>query len=257
MVIRVNKTKDYTVMSNVHLRDKRLSLKAKGLLSMMLSLSEEWNYSIAGLAAISKENETAIKTALGELRDCGYLVITKKMPNQTKSGRIEYEYDIYEQPQGKQATEKQGLENLPLENQGLENPGQLNTKESITYVLSIEEENTKKKSAEALPSVDAASLATEFDILWKLYPRKEGKSNAFKDYEKARKDKKNPVTMEEVQRGIERYVKYITAAKTERRFIKQGSTWFHQRCWEDEYQGGNTDGGITGDSPKARIGNYV
>ena len=93
--------------------------------------------------------------------------------------------------------------------------------------------------------------------MWKLYPRKEGKSNALKDYIKARKDKKNPVTMEEVQRGIERYVKYITAAKTERRFIKQGSTWFHQRCWEDEYQGVNTDGGSKGDSPKARIGNYI
>ena len=131
MIIRVNKTKNYTVMSNAHLQDKRLSLKAKGLLSMMLSLSEEWNYSVAGLAAISKENETAIKTALGELKVCGYLVITKKMPHQTRSGRIEYEYDIYELPQtaGKQEVEKQEVENLPLENQGLENLGQLNTKE--------------------------------------------------------------------------------------------------------------------------------
>ena len=259
MIIRVNKTKNYTVMSNAHLQDKRLSLKAKGLLSMMLSLSEEWNYSVAGLAAISKENETAIKTALGELKVCGYLVITKKMPHQTRSGRIEYEYDIYELPQtaGKQEVEKQEVENLPLENQGLENLGQLNTKELNTKELSTKEENTNEKSADALPSTDAASLEAEFDILWKLYPRKEGKSNALKDYIKARKDKKNPVTMEEVQRGIERYVKYITAAKTERRFIKQGSTWFHQRCWEDEYQGVNTDGGSKGDSPKARIGNYI
>ena len=71
--------------------------------------------------------------------------------------------------------------------------------------------------------------------MWELYPKKEGKSNAERDYIKARKDKKNPVTFEEVKQGIERYLAHIKAEKTERRYIKQGSTWFHQRCWEDEY----------------------
>lgn len=121
-VIRVNKTRDYTVMSNYHLKDKRLSLKAKGLLSLMLSLSDEWSYSIAGLVAISKENETAIKSTLKELKGCGYLTVTKKMPNETDSGRIEYEYNIYELPQ-----EKQEVENL-----GVENQVQLNTKKATT-----------------------------------------------------------------------------------------------------------------------------
>lgn len=131
-VIRVNKTKDYTVMSNHHFKDKKLSLKAKGLLSQMLSLPDNWDYTIEGLSYINKDNVTAINTALKELRDNGYLVVTKLYPNQTHSGRIEYVYDIYEQPIDIQEVEKQGIEILPLEIQGIENQGQLNTKESST-----------------------------------------------------------------------------------------------------------------------------
>ena len=126
-IIRVNKTKDYTIMSNYHFKEKEMSLKAKGLLSEMLSLPDEWDYSIEGLTKINKENETSIKTTLDELKHFKYLIVTKKMPNETASGRIEYIYDIYEQPYRKQEGEKQGLENLGVENQGLENQGQYNT----------------------------------------------------------------------------------------------------------------------------------
>ena len=122
--IRVNKTKNYSVISNYHFKDKRLSLKAKGLLSQMLSLPDNWNYTIAGLVAINKENESAIKSALEELKNNDYLVITKLMPNETKTGRIEYVYDIYETP--KQEGKKQGVENLGVEFLGVENQGQLN-----------------------------------------------------------------------------------------------------------------------------------
>lgn len=131
-VIRVNKSKDYTVMSNAHLRDRDLSLKAKGLLSQMLSLPEEWNYTVEGLCTINKESKTAIESALGELKEVGYLVVIKLMPNQTKTGRIEYEYNIYEQPIGKQGVEKQGVENQGLEFQGVENNSLLNTDISNT-----------------------------------------------------------------------------------------------------------------------------
>lgn len=122
--IRVNKTKNYSVISNYHFKDKRLSLKAKGLLSQMLSLPDNWNYTIAGLVAINKENESAIKSALEELKNNDYLVITKLMPNETETGRIEYVYDIYETP--KQEGKKQGVENLGVEFLGVENQGQLN-----------------------------------------------------------------------------------------------------------------------------------
>lgn len=74
-VIRVHKSKNFTVMSNVHLRDKNLSLKSKGLLSMMLSLPDDWEYSIAGLCKICKENETAIKSSINELKYFGLSLI--------------------------------------------------------------------------------------------------------------------------------------------------------------------------------------
>lgn len=131
-VFRVNKTKNFTVMSNHHLRDKNLSFKAKGLLSQMLSLPEEWDYSIAGLVATSKENETAVKSTLNELKEAGYLRVTKLMPNQTGSGRIEYIYDIYEQPYDKQAVEKQGVEVQGVEFQAVEYQGQRNKEKRNT-----------------------------------------------------------------------------------------------------------------------------
>lgn len=134
-IIRVNKTKNYTVMSNIHLKEKEMSLKAKGLLSVMLSVSDDWNFSIAGLAAICKENETAIKSALNELKQFGYLVVTKKCPSETESGRIEYEYNVYEQPQKIQEVEKQGVEILGVEILGVENQGQLNTNNKNTNKL--------------------------------------------------------------------------------------------------------------------------
>ena len=105
-VIKVEKNKNYTVMSNYHLKEQDMSLKAKGLLSVILSLPEDWNYSIAGLVAICKENETSIKSTLEELKQFGYLKVIKKMPNETSSGRIEYEYIIYEK--------KQDIENTKL-----------------------------------------------------------------------------------------------------------------------------------------------
>ena len=144
--IRVHKTKNYTVMSNTHLRDKNLSLKAKGLLSVMLSLPDNWEYSIAGLVAISKENETAVKSALNELKDNNYVVVIKEKPTKNNGGRIKYSYDVYEEPK-KQGTEKQWVENLWVEFQGIESNTQLNTKESSTNkqntdILNIKMDNT-------------------------------------------------------------------------------------------------------------------
>ena len=140
-IIRMNKSSDYTVMSNTHLKEKNMSLKAKGLLSLMLSLRDDWEYSVEGLVSICKESEVAVKSALNELKKFNYLKVTKLLPNQTETGRIEYIYDIFEKPQ--QDIEKQGVENLgveilDVEIQALENQGQLNTKE-----LNTKELNTK------------------------------------------------------------------------------------------------------------------
>lgn len=95
-VIRVEKRKGYTIMSNYHLRDKNLSLKAKGLLSIMLSLPDEWHYNVRGLAAICKEGVTSISSTLKELEQWGYM--RRHQPN--TGGKFgEIEYIIYETPQ--------------------------------------------------------------------------------------------------------------------------------------------------------------
>lgn len=97
-VFRVERTRDYTVMSNHHLKDMNLSLKAKGLLSMMLSLPDTWNYTTRGLAAICKEGVDAIGSAVRELEGAGYIV---RRLLRGQGGRItDTEYVIYEQPQG-------------------------------------------------------------------------------------------------------------------------------------------------------------
>ena len=93
---RVNKNRDYTVMSNHHLRDRNLSLRAIGLLSKMLSLPDDWDYSVPGLVAICQESKNIIQGALKELEKKGYLVRTM---TRDSSGHIGYNYDVYEQPQ--------------------------------------------------------------------------------------------------------------------------------------------------------------
>ena len=146
-VFRVNKNKNYITMSNYHFKDKRISLKANGLLSQMLSLPDDWDYSIQGLVAINKENESAIKSSLDELKENRYLIITKLMPNETESGRIEYIYDIYENPQ-KQEGKKQEVENLGVEFLGVENQGQYNIYNKINnnkIINNNKKENIKEK----------------------------------------------------------------------------------------------------------------
>ena len=94
VVFRVVKTKNYTMMSNQHLKDKRLTLKAKGLMSVMLSLPENWDYTLRGLSAISKEGVDAISEAVKELERSGYVIRNRK---RDERGRLSgTEYLIYE-----------------------------------------------------------------------------------------------------------------------------------------------------------------
>lgn len=99
-VFRVEKNSNYTTMCNYHLRDRNLSLKAKGLLSLFLSLPEEWHYSVRGIAAISREGVDSINTALQELEKNGYLIRNQKRQENGRMGEIEYV--IFEMPDGAQ-----------------------------------------------------------------------------------------------------------------------------------------------------------
>ena len=186
-VFRIERTRDYTVMSNHHLRNGKLSLKAKGLLSMMLSLPEDWNYTTRGLAAICKEGVDAIGGALRELETAGYIV---RHQLRDRQGRIsDTEYVIYEQPQPKNPdtpqpdtaspdTENPYLDNPDAEEPDTDNPAQLNTKKSNT-----QKSNTDLSSTHSffLPAADGMTDGLEkkaeireqieYDILCQQYDR--------------------------------------------------------------------------------------
>ena len=152
-VFRIERTRDYTVMSNHHLRNHQLSLKAKGLLSMMLSLPDDWNYTTRGLAKICKEGVDAIGGALRELESAGYIV---RHQLRDRQGRIsDTEYVIYEQPQPRPPKAPQPDTAAPdtdspntgfpyLDKPDTEKPAELN----------IEKSKTKKQKTD-VPSTDS------------------------------------------------------------------------------------------------------
>ena len=152
-VFRIEKTRDYTVMSNHHLKDRTLTLKSKGLLSMMLSLPDEWNYTTRGLAAICREGVDSIGAALKELENHGYI---RRTQLRDEKGKItDTEYVIYEMPQceppSSPGTPLPGTAKPYTENPDMgipdtaepctENPAQLNTNQTKTDLSSTELSN--------------------------------------------------------------------------------------------------------------------
>ena len=146
---RNNRTRDFTVMGNIHLRDKNLSLKAVGLLSKMLSFNDSWQFSTRGLAAICKEGPDAILSTLKELEDNGYIV--RHRARDDKGRLVTTEFDIYESPQaGLPHGENPHRENPDVANPDVENPhgdypAQLNTDQVIT-----QERNTLSKNNQSI-----------------------------------------------------------------------------------------------------------
>ena len=153
-VFRVEKNKGYTVMSNHHLRNHTLSLKAKGLLSQMLSLPEDWDYTLKGLAQINRESIDAIREAVRELEQAGY--ITRSRERDARGCLRGTIYTIYEQPQTQPEPEKPAqavpalvqptLEKPMLDSPALENPTQLNTKRK-----NKERQNTDPSITDSIP----------------------------------------------------------------------------------------------------------
>lgn len=175
-VYRVERTRDYTVMSNHHLKDTSLSLKAKGLLSLMLSLPDDWNFNMRGLSSICKEGLEAIGNALKELEKAGYMV-----RNQLRgaNGRItDTEYIIYERPQKPDPAgpDTAGPDTPPpdttlpypgnpdvvepdMADPSAENPALLNTKKSNTKKSNTQRPNTHSFPPPAPPAPPAAPMA--------------------------------------------------------------------------------------------------
>ena len=158
-VFRVERNKGYTVMSNHHLRNKELTLKAKELLSQMLSLPEDWDYTLAGLSQINREKIDAIREAIKELERAGYIVRSRE---RDEKGRLRgADYVIYEQPHTEPTPDLPTLENPTLENPTqekpmlekptLENPMQLNKDIQKTDLPKKEKIITDEQSTHSIP----------------------------------------------------------------------------------------------------------
>ena len=187
-VVRVNKTANYTVLSNYHFKEKEMSLKAKGLLSLMLSLPDTWNYTIAGLVSLSKDGKDSVMSALGELEKFGYLIREQKVNSKGQFSGIEY--NIFEQPQEKNpVAEKQNSEKENAGNQISENPPQLNT----NFIKNLKNEVLEE-------------LNTYTEVLSKVADKE--LRELYLDYAEMRKELDYPLTPEGMRYLIKRCERY-------------------------------------------------
>lgn len=212
---KVNKTRDYTIIPNIHLKERKMSLKSKGLLTLMLSLPDDWNYSLKGLVSLCSESESAVKSSLQELKEFGYLRIQKLAPKKG-NGKFEYIYEIFESPLKKEErqrvnkkvknlqlenqpdenvpTENLKVENQPVENLQLENqPDLLNTKQSITKELNTKEKKDRTKNL--LNYIENLEIDSE-------------KKKIFKEWVEYKKEKNQYKNTKSIDILIKRFIKY-------------------------------------------------
>lgn len=164
-VVRVHKNDNYTVMSNYHFKERGLSLKAKGLLSLMLSLPNTWDYSIAGLVKLSKDGKDSVMSALGELEKYGYLKRVRQKDSKGKFSGIEY--NIYEAPQANIPIADNPISDKPTaDNENAEKPLQLNTKELNTKEVNTKGLNTNndiyREALDNIKDIELRSLYEEY-----------------------------------------------------------------------------------------------
>ncbi len=228
-IYRVEKTKNYSVMSNYHFKDKKLSWKAKGILSTFLSLPDNWDYKVHGLMELASDGEKSIRTGLEELEKKGYL---KRNPIRNKGRIIDWEYIIYEKPISVENTELlpvayfPQLEKPQLENQTQLNTNKLNTKEINYSANEIAQDTSVEKK------VDQREI--DFEKLWQIYPSKKGKSKAFSSYCSWLKGKKYmnktiKLTNTQMWYAIK---KYVNECEQSKRFFQNGSTFFNNTIVE-------------------------
>ena len=202
-VFRVERNTGYTVMSNHHLRNKELSLKAKGLLSQMLSLPEDWDYTLAGLSYINREKIDAIREAIKELEKAGYI---KRSRERDEKGRLRgADYVIYEQPQPDEEQEATPpisdlptLENPTLDNPTLEkptqekptleNPTQLNKDIQKTNLPKKEKSNIDLSSTDSIPIHSLNPLPYDGEAAEPPERKRKEATDAYSVYEEIIKD---------------------------------------------------------------------
>lgn len=208
-VIRVEHTKDYTTMSNHHLRNPALSLRAMGLMSKMLALPDDWDYTVAGLASICREGRDAVRKALQELEAAGYLVRSQTREAGTFSSN---DYTLFETPP---LTENPSTVKPSAGKPLTENPTQLNN---------VINQKTKRQKP-AAPAWEPEA----FERFWRAYPRGEDKAGARREWDNLKPDREL----------IERMSAALERAKTSDEWrrgigIPYACRWIKNRRWTDE-----------------------
>ena len=176
-IVRVNKINGFTTVSNTYLRNKEMSLSAKGLLTLVMSLPPDWDYSINGLVAICSEGRRSVRTSMSELEKHGYLKITKISPKKG-ANTFKYEYDFYEEPLNINVSEPKqsvNIQSVDIRNVHLQNDIQLSTKELNTNKLNKENKDlyvttkvaTKKFENDSVEFLSSKYLA---DKILKINP---------------------------------------------------------------------------------------
>ena len=214
-VIRVEHNANYTTMSNYHLRDERLSLRAIGLMSKMLSLPEDWDYTVKGLAAIVKEGRDAVRKALMELEAAGYLV--REQGRSAGGNFAANDYTLYAAPQASPLTEKPSTVKPSADLPTSVNPPQLNNLN-----------NKETKEPRHAPAAAAKWEPDMFERFWKAYPCHKDKVSARREWDKLKPDRELMQVMSAA----------LARAKTSDTWqrgigIPYACRWLSHRRWED------------------------
>ena len=250
-VFRVEKTHSYTVMANHLLRDERLGLKSKGLLSVILSLPDDWHISIEGMTQFSSDGKDAIRSAIRELTDAGY--ITRDQTHSEAGTFSGYEYTIHETPVDSPSSGFPTMEKPTTENPTTENPTLRNTEELSTIPPIVPHEGDEATPSTPSPSVScadsslgegagearskrkrrAAKSAPDYkpDIFarfWAAYPRGEDKQGAIAAWDELRPD---DATLLAMSRALARQIR---SKEWQRGIgIPYAVRWLRRRRWED------------------------
>ena len=229
-VYRTQKQSKFTIIDNAFLQDKQLSLQAKGLLTLLLSLPEDWDYSVSGLAAICREGKDAIRSAIHELENTGHLVRTQSVD---ENGRFsDNVYDIYEGrvedrnanlPITDNPSAGKPLSDIPT----TASPAPDDTPPEKRTQKKKKERNTKQEKTNQSNTDRKNNRDADFERLWAAYPCKENKSAAYSAFLKV------DISVEKLIEAIEQQRRSRKWCAEGGRYIPYLSNWLQGKRWED------------------------
>ena len=235
--VRIKKNDHYTRIDNALIQNPDISLKAKGLMIYMLSVPDDWDYSISGLSVKCREGKSAIRSAIEELMEHGY--ITRSLVRNANGTIGGYEYVVYEEQQPS------------CENPTTENPTSENRTEQINNLTNKEKTNppysppegdgapedlvpedrpAPKPKGKRRDKSAPAHNPEAFDIMWAAYPRKDSRQTAVRAWDKLKPDRALCRTMYD---ALKRQCRSEQWAEDGGRYIPMFSTWLNQRRWEN------------------------